>query len=121
MSPAGTLEEKRRCRHDRVRRKISGTAARPRLCVFRSAKNIFAQLIDDAKGQTLAAASTIDPDLKGQKFPSKIAGAKAVGLLLASRGKQAGIGQVVFDRAGYLYHGRVKALSEGAREGGLAF
>jgi large subunit ribosomal protein L18 len=121
MSPAGTLEEKRRCRHNRVRSKISGTAQRPRLCVFRGTKNIFAQLIDDAKGNTLAAASTIEADMKGQKFPSKVAAAKAVGSLLAQRAKQAGIEQAVFDRAGYLYHGRVKALAEGAREGGLAF
>jgi len=121
MSPAGTLEEKRQRRHRRVRKKITGTAVRPRLCVYRGARNIFAQVIDDLKGHTLAAASSIEPDLKGQKFPSKIEAAKQVGLLLAQRSKQAGIASVVFDRAGYLYHGRVKALADGAREGGLDF
>ena len=121
MSPVGTLEEKRARRHRRVRKKIAGTAARPRLCVYRGARNIFAQVIDDLKGHTLAAASTIEPDLKGQKFPSKIEAAKQVGLLLAQRAKQVGVASVVFDRAGYLYHGRVKALADGAREGGLEF
>ncbi len=108
-------------RHLRVRKKVSGAAARPRLCVFRSNRHIYGQLIDDDLGRTLAAAATDEPDLKGKKFPSKQEAAKEVGRLLAGRAKAAGIEQAIFDRAGYMYHGRVKALAEGAREGGLQF
>jgi len=109
-------------RHARVRQKITGSAARPRLSVFRSQQHIFAQLIDDSVGRTLASASTIDPALrKSLKSGSNKAAATAVGKLLAERAKAANIRKVVFDRGGYLYHGRVKALADGAREAGLDF
>ena len=111
--------EARLKRHRRVRGKISGTAECPRLNVFRSANNIYAQIIDDIKGVTLAAASSLDKDFDG-KGGNKEA-ARKVGGLLAKRAKEKGIEQVVFDRGGYLYHGRVKELAEGAREGGLKF
>jgi large subunit ribosomal protein L18 len=105
-------------RHRRVRGKISGTAERPRLSVARSNKRIYAQLIDDERGHTIAAAGSHEAALRGL---SKGAAAGEVGKLLAERAKEAGIGRVVFDRGGYKYHGRVKALAEGAREGGLEF
>ncbi len=105
-------------RHKRVRGKISGTAARPRLNVFRSNANIYAQLIDDVAGVTLASASTLDKDVsKGTKTEQ----ATKVGELIATRGKAAGFEDVIFDRGGYLYHGRVQALAESARENGLKF
>lgn len=112
-----------RCgRHTRVREKVQGTDSRPRLCVFRSLQHIYAQVIDDSRGHTLAAASTIDPELKGEKNgKKKTAQAELVGLLLAKRALGAGITQVVFDRGGYKYHGRVKNLAEAARKGGLKF
>ncbi len=110
----------RKRRHIRVRKKISGTAACPRLNVYRSLKNIYAQLIDDDKGVTLAQASTLDASLSGSYGGNKDA-AKAVGKLIAEKAAAAGIKQVVFDRGGYLYHGRVQELAEGAREGGLDF
>lgn len=103
-------------RHKRVRGKISGTPACPRLCVFRSNTNIYAQIIDDTEGKTLASASSLDLDLGSNKDA-----AKKVGLLIAEKAKAAGIVDVVFDRGGYIYHGRVQALAEGAREGGLNF
>ena len=106
-------------RHKRVRAKISGTAERPRLDVYRSAKNIYAQVIDDVNGVTLASASSLDKAIEG--YGGNIAAATAVGMLVAERAKAKGIETVVFDRGGYLYHGRVKALAEGAREGGLKF
>ncbi len=106
-------------RRRRIRAKISGTAMRPRLAVFRSAKNIYAQLIDDKNGVTLAAASTMDKDFNG--FGGNIAAAKQVGLAVAERAKAAGIEEVVFDRGGFVYHGRIQALADGAREGGLKF
>ncbi|WP_312941390.1 50S ribosomal protein L18 [Oscillibacter sp.] len=106
-------------RHKRVRAKISGTAATPRLNVFRSEANIYAQIIDDVKGETLAAASTLDKEIVG--YGGNAAAASAVGKLIAERAKAKGIENVVFDRGGYLYHGRVQALAEGAREGGLKF
>ena len=106
-------------RHARVRKKISGTAARPRLNVFRSAKHIYAQLIDDGKGVTLATASSVEKDF-GMNGGNKEA-AKKVGELVAKRAAEKGITEVVFDRGGYIYHGRVKELAEGAREGGLKF
>lgn len=106
----------------RVRKKISGTAGRPRLNVFRSLHNIYAQLIDDNRGATLVAASTLAPELKG-KLPSASnqEAAKAVGDLLAKKALEAGIKLVVFDRGGYIYHGRIKALADAARAGGLEF
>ncbi|MCL6634678.1 MAG: 50S ribosomal protein L18 [Peptococcaceae bacterium] len=109
-------------RHFRVRKKIHGTAERPRLNVFRSLNNIYAQIIDDDRGVTLVSASTLAPELKG-KLPSSrnIAAAAAVGELLAKKATAAGIRQVVFDRAGYVYHGRIKALADAARAGGLEF
>lgn len=112
----------RRRRQKRVRKKIRGTDARPRLCVFRSVKHIYAQVISDERGVTLAEASTLCPELerKGDKIPKSEA-AKKVGLLLAERCKEKNVARVVFDRNGFLYHGRVKALAEGAREGGLVF
>jgi large subunit ribosomal protein L18 len=105
----------------RVRKKISGTPERPRLRVFRSAKHIYAQIIDDAAGQTLIAMSTLNKDLEPAEAPGKIAKAHQVGVAIAKVAKQKGIEQVVFDRGGFLYHGRVKAVSDGAREGGLVF
>ena len=113
-----TVREARLRRHRRVRGKITGTAERPRLMVFRSNRGIFAQLVDDATGKTLAAANW--KVLKGHKG-DKTDQAHEVGKALAAAAKKAGIETVVFDRAGYLYHGRVKALAEGAREGGLNF
>ena len=106
-------------RHIRVRRKISGTAERPRLCVFRSNKGIYVQLIDDVKGNTLAQASTLDKEVK-TKHSNKEA-AKEVGALIAKRAKEKKIEEVVFDRSGYIYHGVIKELAESAREGGLKF
>ena len=113
-----TKRDARARRHRRVRGKVEGTAERPRLVVFRSNRGIFAQLVDDTNGRTLAGASwTALGDTKG----SRIDQAKAVGAALADAAKKAGIERCVFDRGGYLYHGRVKALAEGAREGGLQF
>ena len=106
-------------RHIRVRGKISGTPECPRLNVFRSNANIYAQLIDDVNGVTLVAANTLEKDFEGAT--GNAAAAKKVGLVLAERAKAKGIEDVVFDRGGYLYHGRVAALAEGAREGGLNF
>ena len=106
-------------RHARVRAKISGTAERPRLNVFRSAKHIYAQLIDDVNGVTLASASTMDKGFEG--FGGNCDAAKTVGEYLAKKAAEKGITEVVFDRSGYVYHGRVKALAEGARENGLNF
>jgi large subunit ribosomal protein L18 len=113
-----TVRQRRERRHRRVRGKVSGTTERPRLAVFRSNRGIFAQLVDDGSGRTLAGASWVA--LKGFKG-DKSAQAKEVGKQLATAAKKAGIEAVVFDRGGYLYHGRVKALAEGAREGGLKF
>ena len=106
-------------RHTRVRGKISGTAERPRLCVFRSESNIYAQIIDDVAGNTLVAASTVEKAFEGNG--GNIEAAKKVGAMIAERALQKGIEEVVFDRGGYVYHGRVAALAEGAREGGLKF
>ncbi len=106
-------------RHKRVRAKISGTPECPRLNVFRSEKNIYAQLIDDVHGVTLAAASSVEKDFEGSG--SNKEGARKVGKLIAERAKAKGIEDVVFDRGGYIYHGRVQELAEGAREGGLNF
>ena len=106
-------------RHKRVRAKISGTALRPRLNVFRSTNNIYAQLIDEGAGVTLASASTLDKELNG--YGGNKEAAKKVGKLIAERAAQKNITEVVFDRGGYIFHGRVKELAEGAREGGLKF
>ncbi|SHO44940.1 50S ribosomal protein L18 [Desulfopila aestuarii] len=105
----------------RIRKKITGTSERPRLRVFKSNKHIYAQIIDDSQGRTLVAMSTVDKEFEAGEEKGKSGAAKAVGLKIAERAKAAGIEQVVFDRGGYIYHGRVKALSEGAREGGLNF
>ncbi len=105
----------------RIRKKISGTAERPRLRVFKSNKHIYAQIIDDAQGKTLVSMSTVDKGFVAGEETAKVPVAKEVGKLLAERAKSAGITRVVFDRGGYLYHGRIKSLSEGAREGGLEF
>ena len=104
----------------KIRKKVSGTKVRPRLAVFRSNKYIYAQLIDDVQGHTLVAASSREPSF-AQEAGTKIELSKKVGSLLAERAKAAGVDTAVFDRGGYLYHGRVKALAEGAREGGLSF
>lgn len=106
-------------RHQRVRKNISGTAERPRLSVFRSLNHIYAQIIDDTKGTTLVSASSLDKEFEG--YGGNIDGAKAVGNLVAKKALEKGIKAVVFDRGGYIYHGRVAALAEGAREGGLEF
>ncbi len=112
--------EVRKARHERVRDKVSGTSTSPRLNVFRSNGNIFAQIIDDEKGVTLCSASSIDKELKLTNG-GNIEAATKVGELIAKRAKEAKIETVVFDRGGYLYHGRVKALAEAARENGLKF
>ena len=107
-------------RHARLRKKIVGTASVPRLVVTRSARHVFVQVVDDSVGRTVASASTMEADLRAFDG-DKSAKAKATGVLIAERAKAAGVSNVVFDRGGYLYHGRVKALAEGAREGGLEF
>ncbi len=106
-------------RHRRVRKNISGTAERPRLNVFRSLNHIYAQIIDDTKGVTLVAASSLDKEFEG--YGGNIEGAKKVGMMVAEKAIAKGIKEVVFDRGGYVYHGRVASLAEGAREGGLQF
>lgn len=117
-----TRAEARIRRHIRVRRKVHGTASRPRLNVTRTLEHIYAQVINDETGQTLAAASTIDRALRNEvaSLP-KQEQAKAIGKAIAERAREKGVEQVVFDRGGYPYHGRVKALAEGSREGGLVF
>ena len=107
-------------RHLRVRKKVSGTAARPRLVVTRSARHIIAQVIDNTAGRTLASASTMEGDVRGMSA-DKTARSRKVGQLIAERAKAAGVGTVVFDRGGNTYHGRVAAVADGAREGGLEF
>ena len=109
-------------RHRRVRKRISGTPERPRLAVFRSLRPIYAQVIDDTQGRTLAHASTLDPELRGQLTSTKnVEAARKVGELVAERAKAVGIERVVFDRGGHKYHGRVAALADGARSRGLDF
>ncbi len=110
-------------RHRRVRAKMSGTPLRPRLNVFRSAQHIYAQIIDDERSHTLLAAGTLEPDVKARvtEGMTKVEKARLVGQIVAERAKAAGITQVVFDRGGFLYHGRVQALADGAREAGLDF
>jgi len=108
-------------RQRRVRKKIHGTAQRPRLAVYRSNKHLVAQLIDDDSGRTIVSASSLEAEFRGKQSGGNVAAAKAVGGLVAQRAKQAGISKVVFDRGGFLYHGRIAALAEAAREGGLEF
>jgi len=120
MIKATDSNKQRKKRHLRVRSKVSGTALRPRLNVFRSARHIYAQIIDDTTGKTLCAASSLEKNFKGSSGGNK-EGASAVGKLIAERAKKKGIEEVVFDRGGYIYHGRVKELAEAAREGGLKF
>jgi large subunit ribosomal protein L18 len=110
----------RQKRHERIRLSLSGTSERPRLAVFRSLNHIYAQVIDDGSGKTLAAASTVEKELRGSK-QTKTEEAKVVGRLVAERAKTAGVEHVVFDRAGFRYHGRIKSLAEAAREAGLDF
>ncbi len=122
MSQKMDAREARRNRHARLRLKLQGTATRPRLCVFRSLKQIYAQVIDDVAGHTLVSASTLDADIRSQAdSKSKTAQAELVGALVAKRALERGVEQVVFDRGGYKYHGRVKALAEAARAAGLSF
>jgi large subunit ribosomal protein L18 len=121
---AKTTRQSRERRHTRVRARVTGTTERPRLNVYRSLEHIYAQVIDDTVGHTLAAASTLDAEVKkkiGKKGQPKLDEAKIVGQMVAERAKTAGVTAVVFDRGGNKYHGRVKALAEGAREGGLDF
>jgi large subunit ribosomal protein L18 len=121
MTKSYTREARIR-RHTRVREKVDGTESRPRLCVFRSLSHIYAQVIDDSQGQTLAAASTLDADIKkDSKKKNKSGEAELVGTLLAKRAIAKGVSQVAFDRGGFKYQGRVKALAEAARKGGLKF
>ncbi len=108
-------------RISRIRKKISGSEERPRLCVFKSNKHIYAQIIDDVQHKTLVAMSTVEKEFSQGEEKGKIGAAKVVGKMIAERAKAKGIQKVVFDRGGYLYHGRVKSLSDGAREGGLEF
>ena len=112
----------RKIRHRRVREKVVGTMARPRLCVFRSLKHTYAQVIDDVRGRTLVSASTLDTDVRGKtEGTANVKSAELLGSLLAQRALDRGINCVVFDRAGYQYHGRVRALAEAARQAGLQF
>jgi large subunit ribosomal protein L18 len=111
----------RQRRHERVRRRVSGTVERPRLNIYRSNLHIYAQVIDDTRGHTVASASSVDPGLRTDVKGGNVDGAIAVGKLVAERALAAGVTKVVYDRGGYLYHGRVKALADAAREGGLDF
>lgn len=111
----------RKKRHLRVRKTISGTTARPRLNVFRSAKHIYAQVIDDIKGVTIASASSVEKDFGGSSNTGNVEAAQKVGELIAKRAIENGLKEVTFDRGGYLYHGRIKALADAAREAGLEF
>ena len=120
MTQVASRGAARRKRHERIRLHLAGTQDRPRLAVFRSLNHIYAQVIDDASGRTLAAASTVEKELKGSSS-TKTEEAAVVGRLLAERAKAAGIDRVVFDRAGFRYHGRVKSLADAAREAGLEF
>jgi len=119
MTPKVKAERRQRIRYT-IRRKINGTAQKPRLSIFRSNNDIYVQLIDDLKGLTLASASSRDKDIKAQKT-NKSEKSKLVGQAIARKANELGLKEVVFDRGGYLYHGRVKAVADGAREGGLKF
>ena len=113
--------EIRHKKHARLRNRISGTAERPRLCVFRSNKHMYAQIIDDVAGNTICAASTLDKDAKDLEYTDNVEAAAFVGTSIAKKALEAGIQEVVFDRGGFIYHGKVKALAEAAREAGLEF
>jgi len=122
VSQRQIIETRRVRRQRRVRKKLSGTPERPRLCVFRSSKHIYAQMVNDQTGTTLVAASTLEPDIKAQvKYGGNKAAATVVGRVVAERAKQAGIDKVCFDRRSYKYHGRVAALAQAARDAGLKF
>ncbi len=122
MAKIRSLREARQRRHRRVRAKLSGTPERPRLTVFRSLDHIYAQVIDDAHGNTIVAASTLEPEVRTKlDGTNKTREAQMVGQLVAQRARERGVGKVVFDRGGYLYHGRIKALADAAREAGLEF
>ena len=122
MGSSNVRQQARLKRKKRIRKKIHGTPQRPRLSVFRSSRHTYAQIVDDTVGRTLAAASTVDQQAKDSpKFKNKVEAAKFVGKLVGERAIDKGIKEVVFDRNGFLYHGRIKSLSEGAREAGLVF
>ena len=122
MNQRKQVEVRRLRRQRHVRKKLFGTTERPRLCIFRSSKHIYAQVINDATGSTLAAASTLDPEIKGHAaYGGNKAAATLVGKAVAERAKQAGIDKICFDRRSYKYHGRVQALADAAREAGLQF
>ena len=120
MTTVASRSAARQKRHERIRLHLEGTTDRPRLAVFRSLNHIYAQVIDDSTGKTMAAASTIEKELRGSTA-TKVEEAKVVGRLVAERAKAAGVERVVFDRAGFRYHGRVKSLADAAREAGLEF
>ena len=120
MANAPTRTAARQKRHERIRLNVSGDRSRPRLAVYRSLNQIYAQVIDDAAGVTLASASSLEPDVRGGTG-TKTERARAVGQLVAERARAAGVGSVVFDRAGFRYHGRIKSLADAAREAGLDF
>jgi len=120
MTQVASRGAARRKRHDRIRLRVEGSESRPRLAVFRSNIHIYAQVIDDGTGKTLAAASTVEKELRGSK-QTKTEGAAVVGRLVAERAKSAGVERVVFDRAGFRYHGRIKSLADAARAAGLDF
>jgi large subunit ribosomal protein L18 len=120
MTQVASRTAARRKRHSSIRLRMEGTDSRPRLAVFRSLNHIYAQVIDDTSGRTLAAASTVEKELRGSSS-TKSADAAVVGRLIAERAKQAGVERVVFDRAGFRYHGRIKSLADAAREAGLDF
>jgi len=120
MTKVASRGAARQKRHERIRLHMAGSAERPRLAVFRSNTHIYAQVIDDASGRTLATASTVEKELRGST-QTKTEEAAVVGRLVAERAKSAGVGQVVFDRAGFRYHGRIKSLADAAREAGLEF
>ena len=121
MARATTGKAKRIIRHVRVRRKVSGTSERPRLAVFRSLQHVYAQVIDDSQGVTLAAASSLDKELRSDAKVRKAEVSRNVGKLIARRAREKGVSAVVFDRGGYKYHGRIKSLADAAREEGLVF
>jgi large subunit ribosomal protein L18 len=121
MISKGDKNKSRKKRHLRVRKHVIGTTDRPRLNVFRSSKHMYAQIIDDTNGKTLASASTLDVELKEAGNGGNVEAARKVGELIAKRAKDQGVESVVFDRGGYLYHGRIQALADAAREGGLQF
>jgi large subunit ribosomal protein L18 len=115
-------EEKRAARHKRVRKSVVGTTGRPRLCVHRSLKNFYAQIVDDSQGKIIFGASTLNKDVRSKvKYGGNIAGAKELGAVMAGLAKKSGVTTVCFDRGGYMYHGRVKAFADAARENGLEF